>query len=69
MMALAAVVAAAAITTPAPQYDRPARPIVESLGDRLRAVQGTTCWRTTNPDGTGEAGAGTPRPNPAHGAG
>jgi hypothetical protein len=50
--------------TPAPQYDRPARPIVESLGHRLRAVQGTTCWSTVNTDGTGVNACGDASPQP-----
>jgi hypothetical protein len=64
MRLVAGVVAATALTAPAPQYDRPARPIVESLGHRLRAVQGTSCWRTTNPDGTGVGVCGDASPQP-----
>jgi hypothetical protein len=39
-------------TTTQPQYDRAARPILESRGKRLKAAAGSTCWTTDQGDGT-----------------
>jgi hypothetical protein len=40
-------------TTAQPQYDRAARPVLESRGQRLKAAAGSTCWTTTQDDGRG----------------
>ncbi len=57
LAALAVPGAALARTEPPrsdqPQYDRPARPILESGGQRIRAARGSSCWTTYSADGTG----------------
>jgi hypothetical protein len=40
------------------QYDRPKRPILESLDRRIRAARGSSCWRTTGEDGVTTAVCG-----------
>jgi hypothetical protein len=37
------------------QYDRPARPWLESRHHRLRAARGSSCWSKQNEDGTGRS--------------
>ena len=57
LLALALPGAALARTEPPrsgeQQYDRPARPMLASGGQRMRAARGSSCWTTYSADGIG----------------